>query len=136
TVTDDDTGAGSKTTSVTVNNANPVVTAVSASPSTVTEGGALQATASFTDAGTQDTHTVVISWGDGSTSAATVTESGGSGTFTASHTSPNANPSTPSLHDALPISTVTDDDTGAGSKTTSVTVNNANPVVTAVSASP
>jgi PKD repeat protein len=41
--------------------------------------------ASFTDAGTSDTHTCLFGWDDGTSSAATVTESQGSGTCTGSH---------------------------------------------------
>jgi VCBS repeat-containing protein len=46
---------------------------------------AVSASASFTDAGTPDTHTAVWNWGDGTTSTGTVSESGGSGTASDSH---------------------------------------------------
>lgn len=39
----------------------------------------------FTDPGTLDTHTVLWEWGDGATSAGTVTETSGSGSATGSH---------------------------------------------------
>ncbi len=41
--------------------------------------------ASFTDSDVVDTHIASIDWGDGATSTAAVTESGGSGTISASH---------------------------------------------------
>jgi hypothetical protein len=40
---------------------------------------------SFTDPGTQETHTATVFWGDGSASQASITESDGSGTLTAAH---------------------------------------------------
>jgi FtsP/CotA-like multicopper oxidase with cupredoxin domain len=42
-------------------------------------------TAPFTDAGTGDTHTCSIAWGDSTTSPGVVTEAAGSGTCTATH---------------------------------------------------
>lgn len=44
------------------------------------------ASADFTDTGTLDTHTAEWDWGDGSTSAGTVTESNGAGCATGNHT--------------------------------------------------
>jgi hypothetical protein len=69
-------------------NVAPVVTAISNSSPDC--GGALQGepvtvTASFSDAGTGDTHTAVVDWGDGTTSAGTVTEANGSGSVAGSH---------------------------------------------------
>src|SRR5207244_10639086 len=51
----------------------------------VGEGQAATAQAHFTDADATDTHTVQIQWGDGTTSTATVNESGGVGTAAGSH---------------------------------------------------
>ncbi len=59
--------------------------------------------ASFTDAGTADTHTAVWDWGDGSISAAAVNETGGSGTAGGSHIYSSAGVYSAKL-------TVTDDD--------------------------
>ena len=42
--------------------------------------------ASFTDAGTNDTHTCSIDWGDGTTTTGTVSEANGSGTCNGAHT--------------------------------------------------
>ena len=69
-----------------------------------------------------DTHTVLIAWGDGTSSAADVSEGTGSGTFTASHQYRDDDPTgTPSDPYAI-LATVTDDDTGSASASTAVTV--------------
>lgn len=47
---------------------------------------AVNAAASFTDAGTLDTHTASWNWGDGTSSAGTVSETNGSGSVAGSHT--------------------------------------------------
>ena len=49
-------------------------------------GTAINASANFTDPGILDTHTAEFDWGDGTTSAGTVTESDGSGSVTRVHT--------------------------------------------------
>src|SRR5262249_31542166 len=49
------------------------------------EGQNLSFTATFSDVNLQDTHTALVSWGDSSTSVATVTESNGQGVITAGH---------------------------------------------------
>ncbi|MDX1520570.1 MAG: PKD domain-containing protein, partial [Anaerolineae bacterium] len=65
--------------SITVNNVDPVVDpitiAVGGSPTSspvIAKDDSLSASANFSDVGTQDTHTAVWDWGDGSTSAGTV----------------------------------------------------------------
>ncbi|MGH6692140.1 MAG: PKD domain-containing protein, partial [Gammaproteobacteria bacterium] len=68
-VTDDDGGVGEDVLAITVDNAAPVV---DAGPDRLATEGALieltvpgSAAVAFTDAGTADTHTVTIAWGDG-----------------------------------------------------------------------
>jgi PKD repeat protein len=63
----------------------PVVGTITIEPSVVPVGTAVTASAPFTDASALDTHTALWSFGDGTTAAGTVTESGGSGTATATH---------------------------------------------------
>src|SRR5205085_6112149 len=63
-VTDDDAGSSSVGTAVTVNNVAPTITGLSVTPDPVDENGTVTLTGSFADAGTWDTHTVVINWGD------------------------------------------------------------------------
>jgi PKD repeat protein len=120
TVSDDDTGIGSSS-SVTVNNVAPVVTAVSVSGM---EGSSVTESASFTDAGTADTHTCSIDWGDSSNSAGIVNES--DRTCSSSHTYVDNGSYTVTVN-------VTDDDTGVGSDSDTATIENAKPVVAAPS---
>jgi Ca2+-binding RTX toxin-like protein len=89
TITDDDTGASSTSTTVTVNNVAPVITELVSSAPTVGDAGEAEpvtVSALFTDVGTLDTHTATIDWGDGITTAAIITESDGSGSITGVHT--------------------------------------------------
>lgn len=48
-------------------------------------GSSVTVSASFTDADVLDTHTAIIQWGDGTTSDATISESGGAGSLSGSH---------------------------------------------------
>jgi len=84
TVIDSQSAAGTDTVLVTVNNVAPVLGIITAPVNPVQVGTSIIASASFTDAGTLDTHTAVWDWGDG-TSSGTVTESNGSGSVTDSH---------------------------------------------------
>ena len=109
-VTDKDGGVGTATTTVTVNNVAPVVESpyISNQPNSefiLPVVHEVDFEGAFSDVGTQDTHTAVWDWGDSSTSAGTVTEIGGSGTVTESHTYSVPGDYTITL-------TVTDDDTG------------------------
>ena len=70
TVTDDDGGVGSGSFTVTVTNVAPTVW--TASDVTGVEGSAVQFAATFSDPGVLDTHSALIDWGDGSTSAGVV----------------------------------------------------------------
>jgi len=86
TVTDKDGGTGSNSGSHVVTNANPVITSITGPTDPVQIGNPVTITATFTDAGTADTHTCSINWGDGNTTPGTVVESNGSGTCSGSHT--------------------------------------------------
>jgi len=122
TVTDDDTGADDETTNVAVTNVAPVVSALTCTPNPVTEGTSMSCTVSFTDAGTLDTHTCAVDWGDGNTAAAVACETGDS--FSHTYVDDDGGPFSAKV-------TVTDDDTGADDETASLTVTNALPVVAA-----
>ena len=61
--------------------------------------------APFTDAGTNDTHTATVDWGDTTSSNATVTEANGSGSLSASHNYTTGGVYTPTI-------TLHDDDSG------------------------
>src|SRR5439155_5612441 len=67
-------------------NVDPTVSAITGSAAPVSVGRAVSFSANFTDPNTSDTHTARWDWGDGTTSAGVVTESGGSGTLTGAHT--------------------------------------------------
>jgi len=112
------------TVDVIVNNVAP---AVDAGPDqSASEGATVNlAPATFTDPGTQDTHTATIDWGDGSASdAGVVSETNGSGSVAGSHVYADNGSYTVTV-------TVTDDDSGVGSDTLLVTVGNLPPVVEA-----
>jgi len=85
-VIDDDTGIGSATRDVTVANANPVLGDVVAPIDPVPSGSPspVIVTSSFTDIGTQDSYTVLWTWGDGNTSTQTIPV-GGSKDLSATH---------------------------------------------------
>jgi len=126
TVTDDDTGVGTGTASVTVNNIAP--SNVTLNSGAIDENGTFNLLGSFADPGTLDTHTVVINWGAGE-GTTTLDLPAGVLAFSASHQYLDDNPTgTPSDVNSVNV-TVTDDDTGAGTAATTVTVNNVAPVV-------
>jgi hypothetical protein len=120
TISDDDSGTSGPVTSavLTVNNVAPVIAGLSNdSPDCgdVMEGQTLTVTIPYTDVGTEDTHTAVINWGDGSP-ATTVTGSGtGSGTITGTHVYAAGGVYSITV-------TLTDDDTGTTTGTTQAVI--------------
>jgi extracellular elastinolytic metalloproteinase len=130
TVTDDDGGSASASTDVTVNNVAP--SNILLNTGTIDENGVFTLSGSLSDPGSQDTHTVVISWGPGEGST-TLNLAAGVLTFSASHTYLDDNP-TGTSSDLYSVSvTVTDDDGGSAGESTSVTVNNVAPAVNPLS---
>jgi hypothetical protein len=83
-------GAVTTTTfSLTVNNVAPVIGTITAPLEPVqlkANGAQISVSADFTDPGVLDTHTATWDWGDGTTSAGTVTEVNGSGSVAGAHT--------------------------------------------------
>jgi len=72
-------------TTVEVLNVAPTVGDITAPVDPVQVNTEVNASADFTDPGVLDTHTAEWDWGDGNTSAGTVTETDGSGSVTGSH---------------------------------------------------
>ncbi len=126
TLTDDDTGAETKTTSVTVNNVAPVL--VLNPVAAVSENGVATLSGTITDPGTADTFTLVVDWGDGS-APVTYTYAAGTTSFSETHQYLDDNPTGTSSDTYTISATLTDDDTGSDTKTTSITVNNVVPVL-------
>jgi len=86
TVDDGQGGVGTDTATVTVLNVAPTVGPINAPGNPVQVGTEILASAAFADPGILDTHTALWDWGDGSSSAGTVAETGGSGSAEGRHT--------------------------------------------------
>jgi len=109
TITADD-GHGHTATAtfaLTVSNVAPAVTSVTAPSSPQLINSPVAVSGAFSDPGTLDTHAATWDWGDGTTSAGTVTEANGAGTVSDNHTYTAAGLFTVKL-------TVTDKDGGVG----------------------
>ncbi|MDP9264709.1 MAG: Ig-like domain-containing protein [Chloroflexota bacterium] len=131
TVNDHNGGIGSDTAVVTVANVAPSNVNLTAAPATINENDSISLTGSFSDPGTRDTHTVTITWGDGSP-ATTLTLAAGVTTFTASHQYLDDNPTGTASDVNTITATVTDNAGATGTGTTTVTVNNVAPVITTI----
>src|SRR2546427_6717180 len=89
-VTDKDGGAGSSPSFQVRVNTPPVISSITGPTTALIAGSAATIKANFTDVDTADTHTCALTWGDGQTSAGSVTETSGSGSCQATHTYVNA----------------------------------------------
>jgi len=131
TLTDADFGSMSTALPVTVLNAAPRVDELLLSAPVIDENGILTVSGTFTDAGSLDTHSVRVNWGDGQSAAAAVDQA--ARTFTAVHQYPD-NDRTLTPADTFTLSvTVTDDDGGQAEVQAAVMVNNVAPAITALS---
>jgi hypothetical protein len=121
TVADDDGKTGSGQTTLVVDDPTPTIPSFMPSQTSIREGGSISLSGSFNDPSVGDTHTVTINWGDGTTSAATVTET--SQTFvTGNHRYVDE----PATGGAYTITAAVSDEAGkTGTATTSVSVSDA-----------
>ena len=123
-VTDDDVETTCESTPVTIDNADPVVTA--GLDQIVAEGAPVTLAATFTDTGGGDTHTAEVDWGDGTIEPGIVDPVLKTVTTAAPHVYADNDVFTATV-------TVTDNDLGVGSDQLSVTVENADLTVTVIS---
>lgn len=125
----DNTGlSDTETTSVIVNNIAPALDNISVT-SAVNENETATLEGDITDAGSLDTFTLDVNWGDGTTD--TYHYSAGTTSFSETHQYLDDDPTGTSSDDFTISLTLTDDDTGTDSTSTSITVNNVPPVVSA-----
>ena len=138
----DDTGPGSSSrflisataagvadanfTRVTVNNVAPTLT-LSPVATAVTEGSSLTLTGRFTDPGTLDAHTVVVSWGDGSANTTVAFPAGQIPSFNLTHVYEDDDPSLTPSDKVTVVVKLTDSDGGQASANAPVAVNNVAP---------
>ena len=126
TLTDDDGGSVSDSTSISVSNADPQAT-LNLSANAVDEGTEFTLFGIISDLGLNDTHNVTVSWGNGDSSPATVVGN----TFSASYTYDDDNPTNTPLDTYTITAVVTDnaDSNSSVSPTIDIEVANANPLL-------
>jgi PKD repeat protein len=133
TVNDDDSGAGSDTRLVTMQNVAPTV--VLDEVTEISEYGVATLTGTITDPGALDTFILDIDWGD-PTSSDNVEQytfgasASGSQTFTLTYQYLDDNPSGTDADIYTITATLADDDSGSDTASANVTVNNMAPVIT------
>jgi len=115
---------------VVVNNVAPANVVLTPTAAILDENGTTTINGTFTDPGTQDTHTVTINWGDGSPNTV-LNRAAGVLTFSASHQYLD-NPSGDAHGTFTITATVTDKDGESGSGTTSIQVDNVAPTITSL----
>jgi hypothetical protein len=128
------TGSSGSAT-LTVTNVAPSNVQLQVSSATLVENNSTMLTGSFADAGTTDTHTVTINWGDG-TAATTISLGAGALSFSASHQYLDDNPTATATDLNTVAVTVTDDEDDSGGGNTNLTVNNAAPAIGSVTGGP
>ena len=125
TVIDDDGGIATSSTVIGVANADPALTGLSATDPN--EGGATLLSGSISDAGVDDTFTLIVDWGDGSSD--TFTYPAGTTSFSESHQYDDDNP-TGTDGDPYDITvTLSDDDGGTDVGDVTITVFNLPPII-------
>jgi hypothetical protein len=106
TVTDQAGVSGSGSAAVTVNNLAPIITGLGGPVDPIALGGMVTLSATFTDVGSQDTHSCTFHWNDGTPDTVVAAPGAGSGSCSAMHNYATSN--------VYPVDIlVTDDDTGS-----------------------
>ena len=130
---DDDGGLDTNRPMVTVSNAPPILSGVSATPTY--EGEYCTLSGSMTDPGILDTFTVRVDWGDGNP-IVHYPYGAGSSNFNETHQYLDDDPSGTTQDNYTITVTLEDDDGGLDTNRPMVTVSNAPPILTGVAASP
>jgi hypothetical protein len=125
TIQDDDGGTAVSHPQVLVHNVAPSIDSLNVG-SSVVEGSVLTLTGTYSDAGTADTHTLQIDWGDAS-GMQTIAVSGGQ--FSVQHTYADDAPTGTSSDPVTITATLADDDGASVTQTTTTTVTNADPTL-------
>src|SRR5262249_7197862 len=128
TLTDDDGGTDSASTTATVSNVAPKILSLSAT--SVDEDGTVELKGTDSGVGALDRRTLTINWGEGAPQ--TVVVSGGS--FTVTHRYLDDDPTGTASDDYAIGVTLTDDDSGTDTRGVTATVSNVAPQILSLSA--
>jgi hypothetical protein len=137
TVTNARAGSASTSRTIKVVNVNPTAGTPQLSPASVNEGDVVTVTGSFSDPGWvgKDTHTVLVTWNDGSQPTAAAVDQQNR-TYTAQHTYLDDKPTATSQDTVEILVQITDDDGGKAQSQTSLVVKNVTPQLTSLSVTP
>jgi hypothetical protein len=137
TVTNARAGSASTSRTIKVVNVNPTAGTPQLSAASVWEGEVVTVTGSFSDPGWvgYDTHTVLVTWNDGSQPTAAVVNQQ-SRTYTAQHMYLDDNPTATTQDTVGILVQITDDDGGKAQTQTSLVVKNVAPQLTSLGVTP
>lgn len=130
-VNDGEGGSATDTREITIANVDPSVGPISIQPSPSDEGETVTASATFSDPGSDDTHTCTVDYGDGSGPQTGTVDQEARTCTGPSHTYVD-DPSGTATAFTVTV-TVTDNDDGVGSGTQAHIVNNLPPMITGIS---
>ncbi len=128
TLTDDDGGLDTDSTTTTISNVAPTIDTLSAT--SVDENGTVHLTGTYHDVGTLDTHMLTINWGEGAPQTLMVT----GGTFVFTHQYLDDQPTNTDSDQYTIQVTLTDDDGGLDTDSTTTTISNVAPTIDTLSA--